>query len=95
MRPTDHSHGDGTRTISIPEETAKEISNRLQDTEFESIDSYVAFALEQLLRELEQLEAEGSGDDRDVSRVPREDSSSSEGSTDDAVAERLESLGYR
>jgi len=74
---------DRTRTVEIPESTAEAISNRLAGTEFESVDDYVTFALDQLLRELE-----GESERRSLS------GGSDDGTTDDAVKDRLESLGY-
>lgn len=71
-----------TRTIEIPESTAEAITNRLAGTEFESVDDYVTFALDQLLRELE-----GESE-------PRTLSGTGDDTTGEAIKERLESLGY-
>jgi Arc/MetJ-type ribon-helix-helix transcriptional regulator len=76
------------RTVEIPPETAAALSERLSRTEFDSVDEYVAFALDQLLYELERVENDGS-DTRHV-----DGGSSEERSSDDAVSGRLESLGY-
>lgn len=76
------------RTVEIPERTAERISNRLAGTEFDSVDTYVAFALDQLLRELDR---KSTGDGRRTS--PGSDSAD-EDSADGAIQERLESLGY-
>jgi Arc/MetJ-type ribon-helix-helix transcriptional regulator len=85
---SDPSTDERTRTVEIPERTAERISTRLTGTEFDSIDDYVAFALDQLLRELDR---QSKGEDR---RATSEKEASDDGITGEAVKERLESLGY-
>lgn len=85
---TDHID-DETRTVEIPDRTAQKISERLQWTEFDSVDDYVAFALGQVLREIDRQ------DDKSPPRGGGEEADDGDEPTDDAVAERLESLGYR
>lgn len=75
---------DGTRSVEIPERTAAAVAERLPATEFDSIDEYVATALDRLLRELER------GDHDHDHTGERSD----ERERDEAVTDRLESLGY-
>jgi Arc/MetJ-type ribon-helix-helix transcriptional regulator len=84
---SDHARGSGTRTVEIPERTVRDISQRLTWTAFNSVDGYVAFALDQLLREIDR---------QDEQPHAREDSDGepADDSTDEEVADRLESLGY-
>jgi Arc/MetJ-type ribon-helix-helix transcriptional regulator len=86
---TDLISNDGTRTVEIPERTADKISDRLSLTEFESVDEYVAFALGQLLREIDRQDDEPSTPPGSDGEAAGDD-----GVTDEAVADRLESLGY-
>lgn len=74
---------DGTHTVTIPEETADEIAQRLHATEFDSVDAYVTFTMELVLRELEREEETGDAK-----------SPSGTGEENEAVRERLETLGY-
>lgn len=83
-----HPTDEPTRTVEIPERTAAAISNRLPETEFDSADDYVAFALDQLLRELDREEATTHR------RHPAEADAADGTETDTAVQDRLESLGY-
>lgn len=77
---------DQTRWIEIPERTAAKVDGRIEDTEFDSIDEYATFALDQLLAELRQ----DSGDP-EVKPVTDE---TDEDSARESVADQLESLGY-
>lgn len=84
---TDTNPTNQTRSIEIPEATADALAQRLDGTEFESIDEYATFALQQLLDQLHRLDTTDdtvhvSGDDVEP------------GHDDAAVADRLESLGY-
>lgn len=85
MTNTQHDHQ--TRCIEIPEATAHALEQRLDGTEFDSVDDYATFALEQLLDQLHRHDTtdgiERPGDDQ-----------IEQGQHDAAVAERLESLGY-
>ncbi|MGM0370901.1 MAG: hypothetical protein ACQEQJ_00155 [Halobacteriota archaeon] len=80
---------DETRTIEIPERTAQIIAARLSWTEFETVDEYVTFALGQLLREIDRHDdpSAPAGSDGETADVDSRH-------TDEAVADRLESLGY-
>jgi Arc/MetJ-type ribon-helix-helix transcriptional regulator len=74
------------RTVEIPPQTAAAISERLAGTEFDSVDEYVAFALDQLLYELTRQDEAGEPSDvRDADGDPTADAS---------ISDRLESLGY-
>ena len=84
---TEDSPHHRTRGIEIPERTADAIAARLPMTEFESVDEYVTFALDRLLRELEREHPRGQDSDRQLEKPP----ASHEEST---VEDRLESLGY-
>ncbi|WP_299334172.1 hypothetical protein [Haloplanus sp.] len=78
---------DQTQTVEIPERTADAVADRLSGTEFDSIDDYVAFALERLLGELDRTDSTSD-------RPPVPDGSDDDSPADEAVADRLESLGY-
>lgn len=82
---TDTDH-DRTRTVEIPERTAAAVAERVAGTEFDSVDEYVATALDRLLRELDRVDADG---DR-----PADRSDDPDPDREEAVADRLESLGY-
>jgi Arc/MetJ-type ribon-helix-helix transcriptional regulator len=73
---------DDTRSVEIPERTAAAVAERLPATEFDSIDEYVATALDRLLRELGRGDHDHTGERSD------------ERERDEAVTDRLESLGY-
>jgi hypothetical protein len=72
------------RTVQLPAQTADAISERLAGTDFDTVDEYVAFTLDQLLYELE-------GDAQDS--LPEDDRARNDVVEDD-VSERLDSLGY-
>ena len=78
------SRADGHWHVQLPDRVVSKIAGRIQRTEFESVDEYVTFAMESLLRELDEQDdsAEdhrGHGDDAENT---------------DELEERLESLGY-
>jgi Arc/MetJ-type ribon-helix-helix transcriptional regulator len=77
---------DQTRTIEIPEQTAVQVADRIDGTDFDSVDDYVTFALDQLLAELRR-----HSDDLNVG--PAGDAAD-ERASDESVADQLESLGY-
>jgi Arc/MetJ-type ribon-helix-helix transcriptional regulator len=77
---------DQYRTIELPGATVRAIATRIEATDFESVDEYVAVAMQQLLRELERSE---ENDHTDSS------SERAELAPSDDVSDRLESLGYR
>ena len=86
MTTTD-SPDDQTRTVEIPERTANAVADRLSGTEFDTVDDYVTFALDQLLGELDRMDPVND-------RRSAPDGSDGDRPTDEAVADRLESLGY-
>lgn len=75
---------DGVWHIQLPDRVGSKISDRIQQTEFDSVDEYVAFAMESLLRELDEQ-------DGDVD-PPVDHANDSENSEE--LRDRLESLGY-
>lgn len=75
-----------TRAIEIPERTAARLSKRLSRTEFESLDDYVAFALRQLLEEIDRQELDS---DELAGGATTDDEPSEE-----TIENRLEALGY-
>lgn len=78
---------DQTQCIEIPEATADALERRLDRTEFETIDDYAAFALDQLLDQLHRHDAADGIDRSGGDHVEN-------GQRDGAVEDRLESLGY-
>lgn len=72
------------RTVRLPAQTADAISERLAGTDFDTVDEYVAFALDQLLYELE----------REDDDSPPEEDRARDDLVEDDVSERLDSLGY-
>jgi hypothetical protein len=84
---TDENSEPDERTIVIPERTAKVLERRLQGTEFETVDDYATYALDQRGRELRRNQDETDCDDQPTETV-------SESTSDEAVEGRLESLGY-
>jgi len=75
---------ESTRSVEIPERTAAAVAERLPRTEFDSVDEYVATALARLLREIERVDPDSDPGEERAAETER----------DEAVADRLESLGY-
>jgi len=73
--------------VTVPDRLRQKIERRLPETDFGSVDEYVVFVLDSVLREIDEDDADG--DDEPVGDV-----SESAVSGDEAVQERLESLGY-
>lgn len=69
---------DGVAGINIPEELRERLERRLPRTEFETIDEYATYVLEEVLYEVEQ-----NTDDDEF-----------EAADEQEVKSRLESLGY-
>jgi len=65
-------------TIKVPEELIAKIKERLQGTEFNSIDEYATFVLEEVVKETEEEEPEEVFSEEDEHKVK----------------ERLRALGY-
>ena len=64
--------------INIPKEIIKKIEGRLEETDFESVDEYVSFVLEEVIKEVEEEEPEEVFSEED----------------EEKVKERLRALGY-
>lgn len=84
---TDENIKPEQRRIVIPERTASALERRVEGTEFETIDEYATFALEQLLRELRRR-------NEDIDREEATSETETENATEEALEGRLESLGY-
>lgn len=88
-RDTDTSERPLTETlqsnthVTVPDGLSRKIERRLPGTEFESVDEYVVFVLEAILREIDEHDDE-----------PIADASEADQSGNEAVQDRLESLGY-
>lgn len=83
--PSTDAEPTGGRQLRLPESVAGRIDQRIVGTEFDSVDAYVAFVVESVLREIDE-QTDEELDTHDVS-----DRATDEG---DAMEERLESLGY-
>ncbi|QLD87126.1 CopG family transcriptional regulator [Natronomonas halophila] len=83
-RTASEERPDQTWCVRLPDHVGTKIEQRLPETNFESVEEYVTFALEALLRELDEGEH--------PEEVPEHSQSEPEDS--DAIQERLESLGY-
>lgn len=86
-------------TVTIPHEVGVDIDRRIQKTRFESVDEYVSFALESLLKNLEdEPDVTAPKGDSTVCDAGRADGDTEHVDDDtersEAVADRLESLGY-
>lgn len=77
------SRGDDTWHVHLPNRVGLKIAGRVQKTDFDSVDEYVAFVMESVLRELDEQD-----DDAD-NHVEYSDGEKSE-----ELHDRLESLGY-
>jgi hypothetical protein len=123
---SDRSDTDETRRIDVPEPLAEKLERRAAESSFDSLDDYATFALELLIRELDETDGEGNasseaapearnGKDSDTtaengaespSEVTEfvsegdptadapEDEAGEERLADEAVRDRLDSLGY-
>ena len=88
MTTIDRTSDDRTTSIEIPARIAEQIGERIADTEFDSVEEYVTVALEQTLRELDRMdEREGRPDPADTESVD-------DSGPEEAVEDRLDSLGY-
>lgn len=73
--------------ITVPDYLGQQIEDRLPETDFDSVDEYVVFVLGAVLHEID--ETDENGDDPAFA-----DGSEAAQSDDEAVQDRLESLGY-
>jgi Arc/MetJ-type ribon-helix-helix transcriptional regulator len=67
-----------TQSVALPDRIVSRVEDRLPRTEFESVDEYVAFVMEEVLYRVER-----EADDEDAETVD-----------EDEVKDRLKSLGY-
>lgn len=67
-----------SETVDLPGRIVERVEGRLDRTEFESVDEYVTFVMEEVLYRVEE-----ETDDEDY-----------DGVDEDEVKDRLESLGY-
>ena len=73
--------------ITIPNRIGTKIETRIKGTEFDSVDEYVTFVLESVLRQLDEQD--------DGSRiVDRSEDHETNPEDSEAIQGRLESLGY-
>jgi hypothetical protein len=72
---------DGTTSIDLPDSLVSSVSDRVRVTDFDDVDDYVAFVLEEVLWAVE-----------DSGQLTPSDKMEDVNETD--VKERLESLGY-
>ena len=82
---------DSEWTVTLPATLRSRIDQRLPNTEFDSAEAYVSYALEALLEELDEQDTAASNGD------PYNGSETAVSDADDdteSIAERLESLGY-
>ena len=93
--PTDSTAPDPAHerewTVTLPDAIGSRIDQRLPNTEFDSAEAYVSYALEALLEELDEQDTVASNGD------PHNGSETAVSDADDdteSIAERLESLGY-
>lgn len=49
-----HHMSEGVQVVELPEQLIRQVEDRLEYTEFESAEEYLAFAVEQLLRGVEE-----------------------------------------
>ena len=64
--------------IRIPKDLIRRIEERVQETEFESVDEYATFVLEEVIKEVDEEEPEEVFSEED----------------EEKVKERLRALGY-
>jgi Arc/MetJ-type ribon-helix-helix transcriptional regulator len=64
--------------VKIPREILRKIEERIKETEFESVDAYVTFVLEEVIKEVDEEEPDEVLSEEDEKKVK----------------ERLKALGY-
>lgn len=89
LSPTDGPSTDSDptagRQLRLAEHLSSRIEQRLPGTEFDSVEEYVTFVMESVLREIDEQVDEQDDAGHDVS---------DEAEISDAMEDRLESLGY-
>jgi|GEM_PF-625978 len=84
---------DSEWTVTLPATLRSRIDQRLPNTEFDSAEAYVGYAMESLLRELDEQDARA--DDAEIEADPDPDADGDASAVDtEGMEERLESLGY-
>lgn len=53
-------------SVSIPDELYERIGERIDEDEFDSVDEYVTFSLQEILEQFENSEAKTAGDREEV-----------------------------
>jgi Arc/MetJ-type ribon-helix-helix transcriptional regulator len=93
-KPTAERDRAETRSVELPAELAEDIERRVARTRYESVDAYVAVAMELLVSELQSA----NGDEGDATSGGSDEQTGESAEvdldTDGAVADRLDSLGY-
>ncbi len=89
--PTD---SDGEWTVTLPATLRSRIDQRLPNTEFDSAEAYVNYAMESLLRELDQQDARADDVESDAVETDPDADGGASAVDSEAMEERLESLGY-
>lgn len=84
----DSTDADETRRIDLPESLAEWLERRITDTEFDSVDAYVAVALDSLLTEMEALEERTADESTTATRESATAADEATTATGDATAER-------
>lgn len=79
---------DEGRELWIPGALARRIQRRLPSSDFNTIDDYVAYVLDQVLTELE------AGDAKDERKSENQDASAFSKEDQEIVEQRLRDLGY-
>ena len=88
------SDSDSEWTVTLPATLRSRIDQRLPNTEFDSAEAYVGYAMESLLRTLDEQDARA--DDAEVDAIDADPDADGDASAVDTegMEERLESLGY-
>lgn len=83
-----------TQCVELPAELAEEIEQRLHHTRYQSVDAYVAVAMELVVHELEGQDGDGARETSGGSGTRTDGPGNVELENDESVEERLDSLGY-
>ena len=83
-----------TQSVELPVELAEDIERRVARTRYESVDAYVAVAMELLVSELQRADGDEGKAANGESGEQTGESGDVDLDTDGAVADRLDSLGY-
>ena len=83
---TEEPQSDEMWHVKIPDHIGSKIEYRIAETMFDSVDEYVTFVLESLLREIDKQNDDRLPDTRETTAPDNEDT--------DKMQNRLEALGY-